>query len=187
MRGATMKSLSGYIGVAVFLLLAGGPTFGFGGTSPGFEKLNPSNCFKLDDKSRTKLPESWRKYAASTKACPLKPKSANEAKASIVTVWVDDYYTGRSPDAAWENFPKPLIVDQDLNKIGELPELYPVDEPREIDVFIGKWQLGRPREIRVDVYNPAVSGDYFYPPIRYSEKTGKYEMKKGEVTYGRRR
>jgi hypothetical protein len=163
-----MNGLRGYIVTAVFFIVVTFPDFGFGGASQGLEKLNPANCLKLDEKSRTRLPESWRKYAAFTKYCPIKPQS-DKANVSIITVWVKDYYDSRSSDAGWETFPKPLIVDRDMNKIGELPELYPVDEPREIDILVGKWQSGIPTEIKVDVFNPAVSGDYFYPPIRFNQ------------------
>jgi hypothetical protein len=153
----------------------------------GLQRLNPASCHGLDGESHAKLPGSWRTYAAFTRSCPLREGADKTAKAFIISVWVEEYYASKPADAPWETFPKPMIVDQQGNKIGELPELYPVDEPRELDVYYGKWKLGWPTELLIDVYNPAVSGDYYYPHIVYNHDTGKYSMKNSEVTYGRRR
>jgi hypothetical protein len=63
-----------------------------------------------------------------------------------------------------------------------------MDQPRELDVYFGKWQSGMLTEIRVDVYNPAVTGDYYYAPLIWNKNSGVYEMKSGEKekTYGHR-
>lgn len=152
----------------------------------GFRKLDPASCYALDGESRGKLPASWRVYAPYTRLCPLREAADKTAKAFIVSVWAEEYYTNKLTDSQLEIFPKPMIVDQRGNKIGELPELYPVDEPRELDVYYGKWKLGWPTELLVDVYNPAVSGDYYHPRIVYNLDRGMYTMKNSGVTYGRR-
>jgi hypothetical protein len=40
--------------------------------------------------------------------------------------------------------------------------------------------------IRIDVYNPTVSGDYYYAPLIWNEKDGQYHMKTKESKSGKR-
>src|SRR5512135_3703092 len=122
----------------------------------GFLLLNPDECVPLDKKVVLQLPAEWHKYGDFVKICGLTEKKGQPAKVSIISVWAEEYYDTLPSDAMWEKFPLPLIVDERFRKIGKLPELYPMDQPRELDVYYGKWQSGVPAEIRVDVYNPAV-------------------------------
>jgi hypothetical protein len=153
----------------------------------GFKLVNPDKCIPVDEELVIKLPQEWHKYADFMKICKLEDKNKSDAKVSIISVWVLDYFNTKFPPPArhiWENFPLPLIVDNNLNQIGQLPEQYPDDPPRELDVSYGKQFQGIPTEIRVDVYNPAVGGDYFYAPLKWNRKTGRYEMKEKEPRDG---
>ncbi len=152
----------------------------------GFKLLNPDECTPLDKKTVMQLPEEWHKYSDCIKICELKRKKSTNARVSIISIWAHDYYKKLPADAPWERFPRPLIVDDRIRKIGELPKLYPFDQPCDLDVYYGRWRSGMPGEIRIDVLNPAVEGDFYYEPLIWNEKTGSYEMKSKEAKYGRR-
>jgi len=168
------------------VLASNSTTFGKG--YKGFQLLNPDDCVPLDKKTVLQLPAEWHKHADFVKICELKQKNGQTAKVSIISVWVQDYYQTLPSDAPWEKFPLPLILNERFLQIGRLPELYPMDQPRELDVYFGKWKSGLPTEIMVDVYNPAVGGDYYYAPLIWSKTGNVYEMKSGkkERTYGHR-
>jgi hypothetical protein len=156
----------------------------------GFKLLNPDECVPLDNKLAFQLPAEWHKYADFIKICKLKEKEPTDAKVSIISIWVLEYFNTRFPPPArhiWENFPLPLIVDREFKQIGQLPEQYPDDPPRELDIYFGKQQMGIATEIRIDVYNPAVSCDYYYAPLKWSKKDGRYEMKNKEPIDGKRK
>ena len=152
----------------------------------GFTLLNPDECVRLDKKAVLQLPVEWHKYGDFTKICALTQTKGQPAKVSIISVWVEEYYDTVPSDAPWEKFPLPLIVDDHFQKIGKLPEIYPMDQPRELDVYYGKWQSDMPTEIMVDVYNPAVSGNYYYDPLIWNTAKGTYGMKSEEAKYGSR-
>lgn len=154
----------------------------------GFLKLNPDECVPLDKKVVLQLPTEWHRYGDFVKICGLTQKKGQPAKVSIVSIWADDFYDAQPAGAKWGNFPRPLIVDAGYRQLGQLPELYPTHQESELSVYYGKWRSGTPEEIRIDVYNPAVDGDYYYAPFMWNTKQGRYEMKKGgnERTYGRR-
>ncbi|HME42795.1 MAG TPA: hypothetical protein VKF36_06895 [Syntrophorhabdales bacterium] len=172
-----------FLMVAAFLLTSNVHCEGY----KGFLKLNPDECVPLDKKIVLQLSAEWHKYADFVKICALTQKKGQPAKGSIISVWVEEYYGTLPSDAMWEKFPLPLIVDDHFQKIGQLPELYPMDQPRELDVYYGKWQLGMPTEIMVDVHNPAVSGDYYYDSLIWNKDRGTYEMKSEGERYGRRK
>ena len=153
----------------------------------GFLKLNPDECVPLDKKVVDQLPADWHKYGDFVKICGLPQKKGQPAKVSIISVWAHDYYATLPAGTLWENLPRPLIVDSSYREIGLLREVYPADPPRDLYVHYGRWEAGLPTEIRVDVHNPAVDGDYFYAPLKWNKKSGRYEMKSKEVTYGIRR
>jgi len=155
----------------------------------GFKLLNPDECSQLDKKVVSQLPVEWHKYADFVKICKLKEKGNTDAKVSIISIWINDYYDTTVPTGAphiWENFPLTLIVDSNLHIIGKLPEIYPMNDITSPDVYYGKWKSGIPTEIRIDVNNPAVEGDYYYSPLIWDIKSLNYKMKSKEVTYGRR-
>jgi hypothetical protein len=191
MRRPTMRkswrSCSIWLLILVSILFAIGST-AYGKGYKGFQLLNPDHCVALDKKIVLQLPAEWHKYGDFVKICGLKQEKSQTAKISIISIWVQDYFGTLASNAAWEKFPLPLIVDEGYRQAGHLPELYPMDQPRELDVYVGKWQSGVPTEIRVDVYNPAVTGDYYYAPLVWSKKNEAYEMRSGkkERTYGHR-
>lgn len=172
-----------FLVAAAFLLTP--PAHGEG--YKGFLKLNPDECAPLEKKVVLQLPAEWHKYAAFVKICDLTQKKGQPAKVSIISVWAEDFYVAQPAGATWREFPRPLIVDDRFRKIGQLPELYPMDQPREPDVYYGKWQSDIPTEIRVDVYNPAVSRDYYYAPLIWNKDKEGYQMKTEERTYGKQR
>jgi hypothetical protein len=167
---------------AVFLLTP--PVHGEG--YKGFLKLNPDECAPLDNKIVLQLPAEWHKYGDFIKICGLAQKKGQPAKVSIISIWADDYYEAQSPDPVWEDFPMPLIVDSSFHRVGQLPEIYPSDPPRWLNVYYGKWQWRIPAEIRVDVENPAVTGDYYYDSLIWNKNKESYQMRTKERAYGRR-
>ena len=155
----------------------------------GLTKLNPAECVPADAAIMSKLPPVWEKYGPFVKICNLK-KSGKESGISIISIWEREYFksiqqTGKTPEL--ESFPLPVIVTKSLSKIGDLPEVYPLDDITSQVIHYGKWRQSVPTEIRVDVKNPAEGGDYYYEPIIYNWATGRYEMKNKETTDGRRR
>ena len=159
----------------------------YGSGYKGFKKLNPDDCLLLDKISIvSQLPEQWHKYSNFVKICKLKQNESSIGQVSIISIWAHDYLDTLSPNAPWENFPLPIIIDSHFKQIGQLSELYPSDYVTDLNIYYGKWQFDLPAEIRVDVENPAVSGDYYYPPLIYNKKSGYYEMK-GKVTINGRR
>ncbi len=153
----------------------------------GFLKLNPDECVRLDKKIVLQLPNEWHKYADFVKICGLTQKKGQPAKVSIISVWAHDYYATLPAGTLWEDLPRPLIVDSGYHEIGLLREVYPADPPRDLDVHYGRWGAGMPTEIRVDVHNPAVEGNYFYAPLTWNKKSNRYEMESKEIRYGIRR
>jgi len=152
----------------------------------GFSLLQEKDCVPLDKKAILQLPAEWHKYADFVKVCKMKEKKTSTEKVSFASIWANDYYKTQPPHAQWENFPRPLIVDKDFRHLGQLPELFPLDWITYLYVYYGKWKPGMPGEIRIDVHNPAVEGDYYYAPLTWNEKSGCYETKSTEVIYGRR-
>ncbi|MBJ6724526.1 hypothetical protein [Geomesophilobacter sediminis] len=155
-----------------------------------FVIISEKQCYPIEISQANRLPSEFQKYINYTKKCDVKDQNNVETKLSIVSIWVDEYYLSFSAAGRtqrWENFPLPVIVTDNFKVIGRLPEIYPRDDVTEPEVFFGKWENGMPKEIRIDVTNPAVDGDYFYPPIFWNSITQQYEMKKGEVIHGRRR
>jgi hypothetical protein len=154
----------------------------------GFLLLNPDECVPLDEKVVLQLPVEWHKYSDFIKICGLTQKKGQPAKVSIISVWADDCHEAQPAGAEWEEFPRPIVVDTSYRQLGQLPELYPTHQESELSVYYGKWRSGTPEEIRVDVHNPAVDGDYYYAPLVWNGKQGRYEIKKGgdQRTYGRR-
>jgi hypothetical protein len=152
----------------------------------GFIQLKEKNCVALDKEIIKNLPSEWHKYDGFIKICGLKHKSASKEKVSIISIGAHDYLDAQPPDAKWRKFPHPIIVDSEYRQIGQLPEIYPMDWVTHLIVYYGKWRSGMPGEIRIDVSNPAVSGDYYYAPLQWDNKDGKYKMKSLEPITGSR-
>ena len=122
------------------------------------------------------LPAAWHKYQGFIKKCALRKCRDSKTVISLVSVWAHDYLDSKRSNM-WENFPDTIFIDEQFKQVGTIPEVYPMGTVTEQFVYYGKWQGDIPREILIDVSNPAVSGDYYYEPLIWDEKTWKYEMK----------
>ena len=151
----------------------------------GFKELKENDCVLLDEKDVQRLPSAWYKYKNFIKICPLKNKPASNASVYIISIWTDDYLNAQATKM-WEDFPHTIIVDNNLGELGTLPELFPMGFRTEPIIYYGKWKAGIPTEIRIDVYNPTVSGDYYYSPLTWNDKDKKYNMKDKESKSGKR-
>ncbi|WP_129124919.1 hypothetical protein [Geomonas oryzae] len=151
----------------------------------GFTELNPGNCTPIDPQLAKKLPPSWHKYLAFTKICSLKKEKSSKAVVSIISIWTEDYLRTKRTKV-WEDFPYSIIVDDRMNVLGTLPEIFPVEAPAEPAVYFGKWKSEVPTEIRVDVYDPTVVGDHYYSPLIWNEKQKRYYMMDKEPKSGSR-
>jgi len=151
----------------------------------GFRELKEKDCVLLGEKDVQRLPTVWLKYKDFIKICQLKKSLASKAKVSIISIWTDDYLNAQATKM-WEDFPLTVIVDDHFNKLGTLPEHFPTDFRTEPIIYYGKWKSGIPTEIRIDVYNPTVSGDYYYSPFIWNDKDKKYYTKDKESKSGKR-
>lgn len=157
----------------------------FAGGYAGFNELNDKECEVLGDNDIQKLPQSWHKYKGFIKICGLKKSNTEKPQILLISIWAFDYLESSNLDM-WEEFPLPVIVDDQWNQVGSFPELYPANLASDSYVFYGKWKAGIPREIRIDVENPSVTGDYYYAPLRWNPKAKRYIMKDTEERYGKR-
>lgn len=161
------------------------PTLAFAGSYPGFRELKEEECIPLKSSLIEKLPNSWSKYEPFIKICPLARSSKIPARVSLVSIWSHEYLDSQRK-TMWENFPLPMLVDENFNDIGTLPEIFPMSSVTEPIVHYGKWREGLPSEIRVDVYNPTVSGNYYYSPLTWDNKDRRYHMRDQEPKFGSR-
>ena len=175
--------------VMISIILAIGST-SYSNEYKNYKKLNPDECVPLDERVIvSQLPTEWHNFVGFIKICNLKHKKSTTSQASLISIWVVDYYDTKFPSPAprkWENFPLPIVVDGEFHPIGQLTQQYPDDPPREIDIYYRE-HGGIPSEILIDVYNQAVSGDYYYAPLIWNVKSNRYEMKDMEAKYGKRR
>ena len=157
-------------------------------TYQGFKLLREADCKPMERASLVSLPPEWQKYAGFVKACNLKETATSVTNVSVVSIWVNDYYETNFPKGPhkWEHFPLPLIIDSNLQKIGQLPEIYPLDDITSPDIYYGKWQNGIPKEIKVDVRNPAEGGNYYYKPLIWNERLRFYQIEDMGIIDGRR-
>ncbi|WP_136515120.1 hypothetical protein [Geomonas edaphica] len=173
----------------VFIALASclsWPTqFAFAEGYIGFTELKPRDCVVIDPQRAIKLPASWHKYLTFTKICPLKKEQSSKAVVSIISVWAEDYLNTKQAKV-WEDFSYTIIVDDRMNVVGTLPEIFPTDAPAEPAVYFGKWKSEVPTEIRVDVYDPTVAGEHYYEPLIWNEKQKRYYMTDKEPKSGPR-
>lgn len=161
-------------------------TLSFAGPYPGYRELKEEECVPLRSSLVRKLPSSWKKYEPFIKICPLARSFDAPARVSVVSIWCHDYLDSQQK-TRWENFPLPMLVDENFNEVGTLPEIFPMDSRTEPIIYYGKWKSGLPFEIRVDIYNPTVSGDYYYSPLTWDEKGRRYHMLAKEPRFGNRR
>lgn len=167
----------------LFLLFSSSSSFA--GAYPGFKELKPKMCVTLNSGMVGRLPSDWKRYEPYIKMCPLAKASESPAKVSVVSIWANDYLDSKGK-TIWENFPLPILVDENLKQIGNLPEIFPMDSRTESIIYYGKWKSGLPSEIRVDIHNPTVSGDYYYLPLTWNDKTKRYDFIDKEPRFGHR-
>jgi hypothetical protein len=151
----------------------------------GFRELKGKDCVLISDEDVQRLPSVWYKYKNYIKICPLKNKVTSKANVSVISIWTDDYLNAQA-NKMWEDFPLTMIVDDHFTELGTLPELYPMGFRTEPIIYYGKWKSGIPTEIRIDVYDPTVSGDYYYSPLTWNDKDKKYDMKDKKSKSGKR-
>ncbi len=141
--------------------------------SGAWRALAPESCSPLSQTDRARLPANWKPYVDAARRCELSAPDG-QPQVALISVFTDEYYRGRPADAPWEDFPKPLLVDRDFRCVGGLRELFPSDQPRTLTLRHGLWRDGVPQEIRVQVINPAVGGDYALPVLRWDAAQHRY-------------
>lgn len=152
-----------------------------------FKVLDEEKCTQLTQDDTLKLPVAYHRYVEFLKLCKFQKNNGGEQSASgLISIWAHDFTRSKGERSAWEDFPPSVLVDGSFKVIGKLPELYPMDWATHLAVSYGKWHAGRPEEIRVDVTNPAVSGDYYYAPLRWNRAKERYEMTSQEPIPGKR-
>ncbi|QPF75634.1 hypothetical protein G8A07_23760 [Roseateles sp. DAIF2] len=144
--------------------------------APAWRTLDPMACQVLTAEQLARLPAVWHRYAAVAKGCKLSAPG-RPTRLTLVSIFTEDYYRDRPVDAPWEEFPKPLLLDQDFRCVGVLPEIYPIEQPRELTLRHGRWRDGLPQEIRIHVSNPAIGGDYKLPAMRWDPSLKLYQSK----------
>lgn len=145
------------------------------GSYTGFKELKVEDCVALRQEQLQRLPPAWSKYQGFIKLCPFRKSLISPPKVSVISVWAHDYLNVQKVKV-WEEFPLPILVDDNMRQLGTLPELFPMDSRTEPIVYFGKWKSGMPTEILVDIHDPTVSGDYYYSPLIWNPKEDKYRM-----------
>ncbi|MDK2125763.1 hypothetical protein [Parachitinimonas caeni] len=145
---------------------------GFATAAP-MQKLSQNECKPVGESLIRQLPEAWIPYLAHTKACPL-AKRGGKAAVTLVSIFTIEYYEKQPDSAPWENFPRPLLLDRQGKCLGQLAELYPDEQPRELILHYGKWQGALPGLIQVQVKDPTPGGDYRLPDLNWNARQGKY-------------
>lgn len=139
--------------------------------SPGaasFKTLAPVQCVPLAQAGYNgRLTAEWSAFKPYLRACPLATSSKVPARLWLLTVFAQRYLDDHPDEAAWPDFPRPLLVTPDGHCLARLPELFPFDEPRSLHLQYGTPVNGMPGEIRVHVSHPAAGGDYDLPVLRW--------------------
>ena len=134
-----------------------------------FHTLSPAQCI-TPSKAGYGGPQTagWGTYKTYIRACPLGASAKTPAKLWLLTVFAQLYLKDHPGETTWPDFPRPLLVTADGHCLARLPELFPFDEPRTLNLRYGPSVDGMPAEIRVHVSNPAVGGDYDLPVLRWA-------------------
>ena len=106
-----------------------------------------------------------------------KSTGATPAKVRLLSVFTEDHYKALPADAPWQDFPRPILVDESGRCLGRIAHLFPVDPPEELVITAGQWQRGIPRELRFKVRSPAVGGNFKLPSLLWNERTRSYASK----------
>ncbi|QWV93191.1 hypothetical protein KP004_18795 [Geomonas oryzisoli] len=151
-----------------------------------FVDVKDDTCVVLSDGELRLLPAKWHKYRGFVKTCGLTKSKGSDATISMVSIWSHEYLDANRKQT-WEEFPLPILVDHQFRQCGTLPELYPASYVNSVYVRYGKWKSGIPTEIRVDVADPTVSGDYHYAPLKWDDSDRKYKIPTTRPLSGHRR
>lgn len=130
--------------------------------------LPEDHCVSIADSGvPVRLQMNWTPFLEQTRICPLRNQANDEATVFLVSVFARAYFE-QHPDVKDEpEFPRPQLIDRNGRCLGQLPELFPFDPPRDLTVRYGVWKANVPTEIRIRVVNPAVGGDYELPRLRW--------------------
>ncbi|RUL76178.1 hypothetical protein [Dyella choica] len=136
--------------------------------SSSFHTLSPAQCAPPAKAGYDgPLAAAWGAYKPYVRACPIAASGKAPAKLWLLTVFAQPYLDDHPGETAWPDFPRPLLVTADGHCLARLPELFPFDEPRSLQLSYGPLLDGMPNEIRVHVSNPAAGGDYDLPLLRW--------------------
>jgi hypothetical protein len=143
--------------------------------SSNFVTLKPDQCQRLNE--AIELPADWTPYRDFVRSCPIaKPARTSSPALRLLAVFVDDYYAKKPSGSPWEQFPLPMLVDINGRCLARVAHLFPVDPPRDLIVRFGKWRSdGLPSEIKFQVKNPAVDGNYNLPTLYWISDKGIYQ------------
>lgn len=144
------------------------------GKSSVWRTLNPDACTPLESQDRARLPGSWQPYLAFARRCEL-TAPGGQPQVALISISALAYYEGKPDNMPWEKFPTPLLVDREFRCLGGLSQLFPWDQPAMLKLKHGRWKEGVPQEIRVHVDNPAVSGPYDLPTLRWNAAQRRYQ------------
>ena len=136
--------------------------------------LDPDACTPLEPDDQARLPASWKPYLNFARRCELTAPGARP-QVALISIFTRAYYEGKPDNAPWEKFPTPLLVDREFRSLGGLSQLFPWDQPAMLELKHGRWKEGVPQEIRVHVDNPAVSGPYDLPTLRWNAAQRRYQ------------
>jgi len=179
-----MQKLLIYSGTILSIWLLGWAT-NVAASYRGFNEVQDDQCLVMQDHDLKTLPVDWLKYKGFVKICELKKNKDSKPKVSLISIWTHDYLDAEKK-MSWEGFPLPILVDDQFRQCGTLPEHYPTSYVNSLYVSYGKWKVDIPSEIRIDVADPTVSGDYYYLPLLWDDKDKMYRMKSKERISGKR-
>ncbi|WP_067065025.1 hypothetical protein [Roseateles chitosanitabidus] len=145
-----------------------------GDKAAAWRTLDPDTCTPLGAEDRARLPASWQPYLAFSRRCEL-TAPGGQPQVALISIFTLAYYEGKPDNAPWEKFPTPLLVDREFRCLGGLSQLFPWDQPAMLELKHGRWKEGVPQEIRVHVDNPAVSGPYDLPTLRWNAAQRRYQ------------
>ena len=151
----------------------------------GFKLVQDEQCVPIQDEVLNALPSEWLKYKGFIKICALKKNMTAKSGVYIISIWSHDYLDALKKET-WENFPLTILVDNNYRQCGRFPELYPRSYVNSLYVSYGKWKGNIPTEIRIDVTDPTVTGDYHYAPLLWDDKDKQYRLISSEPISGKR-
>jgi len=171
----------GVLSVAMLVLgFLGNAGCAIGAQDEAFKTLEPETCFPLQSsKLSVQLSAGWKDYLPSVRVCPLRREPDTDATVYVVSIFVKDYYRDKPALAPWEDFPKPLVVNDKGETVGKLEELYPSEDVGKMILTFGHWRGHLPGEIRMHIRHPGVAGDYDLPTLIWNAEKKRYD-KKGE-------